>query len=282
MTPSISMPRIRFTKMHGLGNDFVVLDEFAGFSDEPVFIDSGVAAALAHRQFGIGCDQLLLVGPSRHPDAHARMDIWNPDGSRAEMCGNGIRAVALYLHDHGPAALRGQLSYGIETGAGLLTVSIHGRQVKVNMGPPRLAAAAPERLQTSAGDFEFWEVSMGNPHAVIFVPKVDEVPLESWGPVIERHSRFEKRTNVEFVEIVSPSLIRVKVWERGAGPTLACGTGACASAVASILAGKTRQSMEVELPGGVLQLDWNRNASSPVYMTGPAVEVFTGETRAKK
>ena len=268
--------------MHGLGNDFVVLDEFAGFSDEPVFIDSGVAVALAHRQFGIGCDQLLLVGPSRHSDAHARMEIWNPDGSRAEMCGNGIRAVALYLHDHGPAALRDQFSYAIETGAGLLSVSIQGRQVKVNMGPPRLVASAPERLETSFGAFDFWEVSMGNPHAVIFVPQVDAVPLESWGPVIEKHQRFVKRTNVEFVEVVSPSLIRVKVWERGAGATLACGTGACASAVASILAGKTRQSMEVELPGGLLQLEWNRSADSPVWMTGPAVEVFTGESRAKK
>jgi diaminopimelate epimerase len=268
--------------MHGLGNDFVVLDAFAGFSDTPVFVDSGLAAHLADRHFGIGCDQLLLVGPSRHPDAHARMEIWNPDGSRAEMCGNGIRAVALYLHDHGPSSLRGELSYGIETGAGLLSVTLHGRQVKVNMGPPRFAGSATERLEANVGVFDFWEVSMGNPHAVIFVPKVDEVPLEIWGPVIENHSRFEKRTNVEFVEVVSASKIRVKVWERGTGATLACGTGACASAVASILSGKTRQTLEVELPGGMLQLEWNRNSASPVWMTGPAVEVFSGEMRATK
>jgi len=210
------------------------------------------------------------------------MDIWNPDGSRAEMCGNGIRALALYLHDHGPASLAGQLSYSIETGAGLLSVTLHGRQVKVNMGPPRFAARALERLETTVGALDFWEVSMGNPHAVIFVPKLEDVPLESWGPVIETHSRFEKRTNVEFVEIVSPSKIRVKVWERGAGATLACGTGACASAVAAILSGKTRQALEVELPGGVLQLEWNREPSSPVWMTGPAVEVFSGQTRATK
>ncbi len=272
------MPRVRFTKMHGLGNDFVVLDEFAGFSDEPVFIDSKVAAALAHRQFGIGCDQLLLIGPSRHPEAQARMEIWNPDGSRAEMCGNGIRAVALYLHDHGPDSLKGRLSYAMETGAGVLTVSIQGRQVRVNMGAPKFLAGQSERLETSGGSFEFWEVSMGNPHAVIFVSKAEEVLLESWGPVIETHPRFEKRTNVEFVEVVSSSEIRVRVWERGAGPTLACGTGACASAVAAVLSGQTGRKVEAHLPGGTLVLEWDGKPASPVWMTGPAVEVFRGQT----
>ncbi len=271
---------MRFTKMQGLGNDFIVLDEFAGFSETPVFIDSQLAARLSHRQFGIGCDQLLLVGPARAPGAQARMDIWNPDGSRAEMCGNGIRAVALYLHDHGPESLRGKWNYDIETGAGVLSVSVSasGRQVRVNMGPPRFAAPKPEELSTPVGNFEFWEVNMGNPHAVIFVPRVSEVPLETLGPVIETHARFEKRTNVEFVEVVWDSKIRVRVWERGAGVTLACGTGACASAVAAILSGAVRHSLEVELPGGVLHLEWSKRKHDPVWMTGPAVEVFQGET----
>ena len=279
MTRDLFVPSIRFTKMHGLGNDFVVLDEFAGFSDAPVFVDPALASRLADRHLGIGCDQLLLVGPPRLPGADARMEIWNPDGSHAEMCGNGIRAIALYLHDHGPSGLRERTSYAIETGAGLLSVSLHGRQVKVDMGAPRFAATTPERLETPVGNFDFWEVSMGNPHAVIFVEKLGEVPLEKWGPVIERHPRFEKRTNVEFVEVVSPSRIRVKVWERGAGATLACGTGACASAVAAILSDQARQVLDVELPGGVLRLEWDRGAASPVWMTGPAVEVFSGRTR---
>ncbi len=271
---------IPFTKMHGLGNDFIVLDEF----DQrvpPDFFKAERARFWCDRRLGVGADQILVIGrPSRtsaiDQGAHARMDIWNPDGSTAEMCGNGIRAVALFLHDHAPGELRGRTSYKIETGAGVLEVSIHGRGVRVNMGPPRLLAVGTEDLVVAGESLPFWEVNMGNPHAVFFVPSVARVDLERLGPLIEKHSRFPKRTNVEFVQVVSPEEIVVRVWERGAGVTLACGTGACAAAVAAIQSGQAERVVRVKLPGGMLELEWNGRRDGAVWMTGPAVEVFQG------
>jgi diaminopimelate epimerase len=210
------------------------------------------------------------------------MDIWNADGSTAEMCGNGIRAAALFLHDHQLPQLKGRASYRIETGAGVLEVFIDGRQVRVNMGSPRLIAERPEKLEIPLGTVEFWEVNMGNPHAVIFVNSadgLDSLELEKLGPLIERHPRFPKKTNVEFVHAQDPHFIRVRVWERGAGITLACGTGACASAVASIESGVAKSPLVVKLPGGDLRLEWDGKTTdpgSPVWMIGPAVEVYRG------
>ena len=283
------MPSIPFTKMHGLGNDFIVVSEFA--PHPPLKLSPQIARAWCDRRFGIGADQILVVGPAAqaHSQAHSKMEIWNSDGTTAEMCGNGIRAVALYLFDHAPDGLRGRSSYLIETGAGVLEVFIEemgeGREVRVNMGPPRVLADRPEKLETPLGVFEFWEVNMGNPHAVFFVPQgesLDELELEKIGPVIEKHPRFPKRTNVEFVQVLQvggPGRIRVRVWERGAGITLACGTGACASAVATIqanCAGSPGVPLEVILPGGKLRLSWDGKKTGPVWMTGPALEVFSG------
>jgi diaminopimelate epimerase len=276
--------KIPFTKMHGLGNDFVVLDLF-GQGKPLAGMDEARARVLCDRRFGVGADQVLVVGPPHGGEsggAASRMEIWNADGSTAEMCGNGIRAVALYLHDHAPEALRGRGSYRIETGAGVLEVFIEGRLVRVDMGPPRLLADRAERLETPHGAFEFWEVSMGNPHAVIFVPpgsSLGALELEKIGPAIENHPRFPKRTNVEFVRVAGPGEVDVRVWERGAGITLACGTGACASAVATLhsLARDRGGSLKVRLPAGSLRLDWNGKKTGPVWMTGPAVEVFRGE-----
>ncbi|MEN9723499.1 MAG: hypothetical protein RJB38_1485 [Pseudomonadota bacterium] len=271
---------MRFTKMHGLGNDFVILSEFdPGMGLALQALDSLQVQRLCDRHFGIGCDQLLWIGPARGSGAQARMEIWNPDGSRAQMCGNGIRAVALYLHDYGPSPLRGASQMSIETGAGVLALEIRGRQVRVDMGPPRFRARSPERLVSSVGEWLFWEVSMGNPHAVILVPQAQEVPLELWGPAIENHARFPERTNVEFVEVISRERLRVRVWERGTGATLACGTGACATAVAAISSGVAQSPVVIELPGGELFLEWNASDQSSVWMTGPAVEVFRGEMK---
>jgi diaminopimelate epimerase len=271
---------IPFTKMHGLGNDFIVLDEFDS-RVPPDFFKPERARFWCDRRLGVGADQILVIGrPSRthaiDQGAQARMDIWNADGSTAEMCGNGIRAVALYLHDHAPMELRGRPSYKIETGAGVLEVSVHGRAVRVDMGAPRLLADAPEALRLESEGIEFWEVNMGNPHAVIFVPDVSKVDLEKLGPQIEKHARFPKRTNVEFVQVVSKDEILVRVWERGAGVTLACGTGACASAVAAIHSRQTGHVVRVRLPGGVLELAWDGSRKDSVWMTGPAVEVYQG------
>ena len=275
------MKKIPFTKMHGLGNDFIVLDRLSDALG--IEVTEERARAWCDRRFGVGADQILVVGPSQADAiADAKMDIWNADGSTAEMCGNGIRAVALYLHDHAPAALRGRPSYRIETGAGVLEVFVEGRQVRVNMGAPRLLADSAEVLSTAHGQIRFWEVSMGNPHAVIFLEgsqSLDGLELEKLGPAIENHPRFPKRTNVEFVCASRAGEIDVRVWERGAGITAACGTGACASAVATLhaqLRGKGG-SLRVKLPGGALRLDWDGKKTGPVWMTGPAVEVFRGE-----
>lgn len=256
--------RLPFIKMQGLGNDFIVIDGLDGSAAE---LTPDQARKLCDRRLGIGADQILHLKKPRAKGLDARMEILNADGSTAEMCGNGIRAVALFLHKKHPKP-----AYDIETLAGIKHVKIHGDQVAVDMGSPAIGAVAGEELQILGQSVHFHEISMGNPHAVIF----ENRPVEKFGPEIEKHSRFPKRTNVEFVIVQSPSQIDVKVWERGAGITLACGTGACASAVAAIATGRAKSPLTVKLPGGELKIEW-AGAGKPVIMTGPAVEVFRGE-----
>ncbi len=263
----VSLP---FTKMQGLGNDFIVIDDRGGGL---VPLTSELAQKLCDRRFGVGADQILLLKRPMDRACDARMEILNADGSSAEMCGNGIRAVAFYLRDHG---LVSKADYLIETLAGLKSVLIQGSEVEVDMGHPQLGAEflnGGEKIEVDGQPFQFFEVEMGNPHAVIFTNALDTIALETLGPKIETHPRFSKKTNVEFVQVLSPQVIRVRVWERGAGITLACGTGACASAVASLGTEKAKSPLEVQLPGGSLLISWT---GTSVKMKGPAATVFTG------
>lgn len=260
-----------FTKMQGLGNDFVVVDEL--FDPRPKALNPVLAQAICDRRFGVGADQILWLKKPHQSDLDARMEILNADGSTAEMCGNGIRAVAVYLRNHGSTT---KLNYSIETLAGVMQVSFHGDQVEVDMGRPELGGgftSEGESLSIEGQVFRFFEVSMGNPHAVLFTHSVEEVELEKWGPRIETHPRFPKKTNVEFVQVIDSNTIQVRVWERGAGVTLACGTGACASAVASLKLGNVQNPVLVKLPGGDLKISWS---GASVKMTGPAKEVYSG------
>ncbi|MBY0470638.1 diaminopimelate epimerase [bacterium] len=269
-----------FIKMHGLGNDFVVIDDFtkpAGFESP---INEEIAIRMCDRRLGVGADQLLWIRkPSEDtPKADCEMLILNNDGSSAEMCGNGIRAVALLLYREGPKPK--QKKYSIQTLAGLLEVEFPKEgEVRVSMGTAKLGEPA-EKIRSEDRDFQFQEVSVGNPHAVIFLKEdLEKFPLEKYGRPIEIHSRFPKRTNVEFVEVVSRSKIRVRVWERGAGATLACGTGACAAAASAIAQKLVDSPVQVQLPGGELTISWTGKASDPVFMQGPATEVYRGEFR---
>jgi diaminopimelate epimerase len=274
--------RLPFTKMHGAGNDFVVLD---GLRETLPPLET-LARRLADRHFGIGFDQLLVVRPSRAADF--RMEIYNADGSQVEMCANGIRCFFQYLREAGHTA---QDALRVETLSGVVTPRWAGPgRVTVEMGPPILAPAKiPARLGDpgSAGPVldvplrvgdeavRVSSLSMGNPHCVLYVPRVDDAPVSALGPRIERHDAFPNRVNVEFVEVVSRRHVRQRTWERGAGETLACGSGACAAAVASILRGVADSPLRVELRGGDLEIAWAGGASS-VFMTGPAATVFTG------
>lgn len=273
-----------FTKVQGLGNDFVLVD---CFSEQLVFPDTGsLAVRICDRHFGVGADGLVLVGPSEVADA--RMRIFNPDGSEAEMCGNAIRCVAKYLYEH-KRVVKEEVS--VETAAGLVVpkLLVEGgtvRAVRVDMGVPRLSReeipmegppgrVVGEPLGAGGCTWEVTAVSMGNPHCVIFVPDVKAVPLKDLGPVIENHRAFPRRTNVEFIQVLNRQEVIMRVWERGAGETLACGTGACASAVAGVLNGLTDRKVRVYLAAGHLDIEWSDNGH--VYMTGPAEEVFTGD-----
>jgi len=275
---------VEFIKMHGLGNDFIVLDYFAR---EPGDVDyAALARELCHRQFGIGGDGLIIILPSGVADA--RMRIINLDGSEAEMCGNGIRCCARYTYERGYVCHN---PLRIETLAGVLTLELtmvddRVTGVKVDMGEPVLAGplipvaltgepVVGAGLEAAGREFEFTAVSMGNPHCVIFGAQLSDRDFRIFGPAIERHELFPRRTNVEFTQVDSPTELTVRVWERGAGPTLACGTGACAAAVAAILNGLTERRVTVHLPGGDLLVEWA--ADNHVYMTGPATYVFRGE-----
>ncbi|MCC6661460.1 MAG: diaminopimelate epimerase [Phycisphaerales bacterium] len=279
---------VPFDKMHGCGNDFLVVDARQGFAPDP----AGAARAWCDRRFAVGGDGLILVRPSSVADW--RMQILNSDGSEAEMCGNGLRCFAKYLRDH---QLETRASYTVETGAGVLQPTLleyqpARAQVCVDMGPPRLhpdqipfiADAGSQRvvdalLQVDDDPFKITCVSMGNPHCVVFVDSLDTINVAWWGPQIERHERFPARTNVEFVEVNSPTELTMRVWERGAGQTLACGTGACATLVAAHLGGLSERQGVVHLAGGDLQIAW-RETDDHVLMTGPAATSFRGELTA--
>lgn len=276
---------MQFTKMHGAGNDYVYIDCF----NHPAPADPAeLSIAVSDRHRGIGADGLILIRPTDGP-ADAQMQMFNADGSEAEMCGNGIRCVAKYLYDHGICEkTQGVL---VKTGAGILTLDLqleNGKVslVTVDMGEPILTASeiptlfesSPVVNQTIAVDdqeFTCHCVSMGNPHCVIFVPEATDELVLGIGPKIETDPRFPARVNVEFVEVVSETEVRQRTWERGSGETMACGTGASAVCVAGVLAGVTQREITNHLLGGTLQLRWDEN-SNHVFKTGPATEVFSG------
>jgi diaminopimelate epimerase len=274
--------KLRFTKMHGAGNDLVVLDGLR----EPLPAFERHVKRLADRRFGIGFDQLLVLKPSTSADV--RMEIFDADGSQVEMCGNGIRCVLKYLRDAGHTRKQ-ELS--VETLGGVVTPRWDGELVRVDMGPPILAPAKiPTQLgdPTSAGplvdaalavgdqSLRVTCVSMGNPHCVLFVDDVETVPVTTLGPSVEHHAMFPNRVNVEFVQLVGRGRVKQRTWERGTGETLACGSGACAVGVAGVLRGVTDRRVEVELRGGTLLIEWDGPGKS-VFMTGPAATVFKGE-----
>jgi diaminopimelate epimerase len=260
--------------MHGLGNDFIVIDQL--LNKKPKTITGKIASKLCDRRFGVGADQLLVIKKAAQPTkADYRMDVWNADGTKAEMCGNGIRAVALYVAKR---SKKPKSAYKVETGAGILEVQIKKNRVRVDMGIPHMNPAKDdEDLKIDSNNFRIHEVNMGNPHVVIFVDSLEKTPVGTWGPQIENHSRFPNRTNVEFAQVESNDRIVTKVWERGAGLTLACGTGACAVAAAAMATRKiTSDQVTIELPGGRLTIDW-KGPGHKIYMEGPAEEVFSGQ-----
>ncbi|TCP52446.1 diaminopimelate epimerase [Tumebacillus sp. BK434] len=274
---------MKFTKMHGLGNDFVVVAEF---SSVPEGI-SELAQKVCDRHFGIGADGLVLVLPHAG-GADFAMRIFNADGTEAEQCGNAVRCVAKYVYDKG---LTDKTEVLLETRIGVQKLTLFAErgavsQVTVDMGEPTLAGAqiptTVDRTQVVShpvavpdGEFSLTAVSMGNPHAVIFVEDMQEIRLHSTGPQIETHPMFPRKTNVEFVQVHAPDDVTMHVWERGCGETLACGSGACAVVVAGVLTGRTARKTTVHLKGGDLQIEW-READGRVYMTGPSVIVFEG------
>jgi diaminopimelate epimerase len=271
--------KLHFTKMHGLGNDFVVIDGI----NQTVALDPERIRHLANRHFGIGCDQVLLVESADRPDADFRYRIFNADGGEVEQCGNGARCFARFVRDRG---LTGRDELLVSTAGGLLALRLQpdGR-VAVDMGQPRLDPAeipffATERaarypIAADGMELEIGVVSMGNPHAVLVVDDVDRAPVARMGPLLERHGRFPNRANVGFMQIVAPDHIRLRVFERGAGETLACGSGACAAVVAGRLWGLLWPNVRVELPGGELTVHWAGEGESAI-MTGPAETVFEG------
>ncbi len=261
--------------MHGLGNDFVILDNRKG----RIRNLKKLAVKICERRFGIGADQLLVLRNSKKADF--RMLIINADGSEVEMCGNGIRCLAKYIWDNNI----GSQKLAIETLAGIIYPEKSGSQIKVDMGEPLFdgndipirikGAVINHPLIIKGTTFRITCVSMGNPHTVILTGNADRAPVETVGPVIERHRLFPQRTNVEFIQILNRKNIKMRVWERGAGETLACGTGASAAAVASSLLGLTDRKVSIHLKGGKLLINWSKK-DNRVYMTGPAVKVFDG------
>jgi diaminopimelate epimerase len=269
---------LSFTKMHSLGNDFVLLDGVR----RPFHLGRDHIQHLADRHRGIGCDQLIVAEPGRN-GADFSIRIFNTDGSQAEQCGNGARCFAKFLHDEG---LTDQTRLVVDTGSRLIQLEIEDDwQVVVDMGAPGFEPGAlPFDAQDEANVYqldvagetvEISAISLGNPHAVLLVDDVDTAPVERLGPAIERHSRFPQRTNVGFACPITRSKIRLRVWERGVGETLACGSGACAAAVACHRLGRIDEEIEVELPGGIASVRWS--GQGPVFLRGPAVTVYRGE-----
>lgn len=282
---AISASAVDFAKYHGLGNDFVLID--CRDSGTPSLTPEQ-AARMCDRNFGVGADGVIFVLPPDVPEAKSRMRIYNSDGSEPEMCGNGIRCMAKFVSDVDASSAAG--SSTISTLAGLIVPEMQpDGTVRVDMGEPFLQAAdVPTTLPTDeegrvieasltvAGqDWKVTCVGMGNPHAIVFVDDLDALNLAEVGPQFEVDPVFPAKTNTEFVQVLSPTHLKMVVWERGAGPTLACGTGACALTVAAVLAGKAERSCKVSLPGGDLQIEWS-SEDNHIYMTGPAQRVFAG------
>ena len=275
---------MKFTKMHGCGNDYVYVNCF----EETVSNPKELAIKVSDRHFGIGSDGLILIKPSDCADFE--MQMFNADGSEGAMCGNGIRCVGKYVYDFG---LTEKENITVSTKSGIKELKLFPKngkveKVRVNMGPAILTAAdIPVDVSTEQAinvpiivdgeEYEFTGVSMGNPHAVVYVDQVRSLRLDLIGPRFEKHPVFPDRVNTEFIEVYGDHILKMRVWERGSGETLACGTGACAAAVASIINGKVADApVEVQLLGGTLEIEWDREANQ-VYMTGPAATVFTGE-----
>ena len=276
---------MKFTKMHGIGNDYVYVNCFEETVEDP----AAVARFVSYRHFGIGSDGLILIKPSEAADCE--MDMYNLDGSQGAMCGNGIRCVAKYAYDYG-IVHKTQISVATRSGIKYLDLTVKDgkvSQVKVNMGAPILTASQipvvsekeeviNEPLDVNGETYYITAVSMGNPHAIVYMTDVDHLDIEKIGPSFENHVAFPDRVNTEFVEVLDEHTVKMRVWERGSGETLACGTGACAVAVASILNERVDgdKPVTVKLLGGDLEIYWNRQENL-VYMTGPATTVFDGE-----
>lgn len=274
---------MKFTKMQGLGNDYVYVNCFKETIENP----PEMAKKVSNRNFGIGSDGLIMINPSDVADFE--MEMYNADGSRSEMCGNGIRCVGKYVYDYG---LTEKEHISVETLAGIkyLDLTVEDgkvKLVKVDMGSPKLVPAnipivadgdrvIDEPINVNGIEYRMTGVSMGNPHAVVYVEDVKGLDIETIGPAFENHERFPNRVNTEFVKVLDRNTVEMRVWERGSGETMACGTGACAVAVACILNGLTEDKVTVKLLGGDLQIEWDEEADK-VYMTGPAEVSFDGE-----
>ncbi len=274
---------MKFTKMQGLGNDYVYVNCFKETIENP----PEMAKKVSNRNFGIGSDGLIMINPSDVADFE--MEMYNADGSRSEMCGNGIRCVGKYVYDYG---LTEKEHISVETLAGIkyLDLTVEDgkvKLVKVDMGNPELVPAnipivadgdrvIDEPINVNGTGYRMTGVSMGNPHAVVYVEDVKGLDIEKIGPAFENHERFPNRVNTEFVKVLDQNTVEMRVWERGSGETMACGTGACAVAVACILNGLTEDKVTVKLLGGDLQIEWDKEADK-VYMTGPAEVSFDGE-----
>lgn len=272
--------KLRFTKMHGLGNDFVVIDA----TRAPVELTPARVKAIADRHFGVGCDQLLVVEPATQPGVDFRYRIFNADGGEVEQCGNGARCFVRFVHDKG---LTDKREIRVETKSGVIAPCLReDGLVTVDMGVPELTPAKVpfvsdsdafvQPLQVGETTVAITAVSMGNPHAVQVVADVDAAPVADQGALIERHPRFPARVNAGFLQVVDANRVRLRVFERGAGETLACGTGACAAVVAGIVRNLVVSPVRVETRGGELEIAWD-GPGTPVLMTGPAVTVFEGE-----
>nr|ART37911.1 F518 [uncultured bacterium] len=275
--------RLRFTKMHGLGNDFVVIDGVR----QAVALTTAQIRALADRHLGIGCDQVLLLEAPRRAQADFTYRIFNADGGEVEHCGNGARCAARFVHEQG---LSDKTTLSFDTlGGPVRPRLLTDGQVEVDMGvpcfePARIPFTAPAEaldypLQVADQTLQIAALAIGNPHAVLRVPDVDSAPVSTLGPLIETHARFPRRVNVGFLQVVDRREGRLRVYERGAGETLACGTGACAAFVAGVRWGQFDAQVYLHLPGGVLELAW-AGPGTPVYLTGPAVTVFEGTLAA--
>ncbi len=273
---------MKFTKMHGLGNDYLFINGF----EERIARPGRLSMRMSHRHCGVGSDGIILILPSARADF--RMRIFNADGSEAETCGNGLRCLAKYVYEHG---LIGKREFQVETLAGLSTQRLSIRKGKVvsissSLGIPRLdrkeipmkgpaGQVIRESLKVAGRSYRITALSMGNPHVVLFVPNVDRAPLVELGPKIEKHPKFPRRTNVEFVQVLDRKNIRMRIWERGSGETLASGSGSSASAVAAALNGFTERKVRVHVTLGVITVHWTKEGE--VWMSGPATEVFSGE-----